>query len=401
MFLKENIIYKMESRSFFIILTDMGMGGVTTAAVNFCNGLYERKNKVDVLVMDDRCSGEEVRFADGINVFHLKGKDRLWNLNPVTIKREQNTIKRLFLSVLGVFKKLINRKSRWMRMIFGKKIRFGGYDVVIAYRQCAPCYHFALNCVEAEKKVAFVLGGIEFMGDISTWRKYMNSFDAVAYVSDAVKNGFVDKYPELSKNAVTVYNVFDTESIIEKSSMIPNIEFDSQKFNIVTVSRIENTMKGTGRIPYICKKLKDKYNNVFHWYVVGGGPDLEGNVELSSNLGVNEHLTFLGADDNPYKVMKRCDLCVLPTLTEAFPMIVGESLILGIPIVTSRYPAAGEIIVDSENGLIAEQSVDSIFEKISELMDDTQLYSLIKENCERFVYDNDRSFNQLMEALYK
>ena len=35
-----------------VLLTDMTLGGVTTSAVNFCNGLVERGARVDILLMD-------------------------------------------------------------------------------------------------------------------------------------------------------------------------------------------------------------------------------------------------------------------------------------------------------------------------------------------------------------
>lgn len=92
-------------------------------------------------------------------------------------------------------------------------------------------------------------------------------------------------------------------------------------------------------------------------------------------------------------------MCVFPTFTEAFPMVVGESLILGVPVVTTRYPAAGEIIVDGQNGLIVEQSVESIYESVSRLLDDPDLFAELKRNCVAFEYDNDRSYRQFADAI--
>lgn len=382
-----------------LILTDINMGGVTTAAVNFCKGLVERGNLVDVLIMSNRNNCDKSCFGEGINFLNLSGKDRLWDLNLSVAKSERNVIKKASLYILGAFKKLINKDSRWIRFLFGTKKRFCGYDIAIAYRQCAPCYHFALNCVEADKKVAFVHGDINYMGDISTWQKYMSDFNVVAYVSDAVKAGFIERYPELAKNAVTIYNVFDVEGIRSKAQVPCDVEFQNQKFNIVTVSRIENTMKGTNRIPYVCEKLKKMFGNTFRWYVVGDGPGLDECQRLSSELSVSDCLAFLGARQNPYNILAKSDICVLPTLSEAFPMIVGESLILSVPIVTSRYPAATEIIEEGINGLIAEQSIDSLFDRVSLLMKDKTLYDKIKRECMSFTYNNDRSYNKLTEAF--
>lgn len=392
---------KSMKKRYLIVLTDLNVGGVTTAAINLCNCLTEHGNFVDVLVMSSLRASNEPDLGEQVNILQLKGKDRLWNLNKQMIDSENRPLAKFLLLCLGFIKKLINTKSKWIRLLFGKKIRFSGYDMAIAYRQCAPCYHFVLNCVEATKKVGFVHGDINFMGDISTWYRYMHDFDAIAYVSNAVKQGFINKHNDLTNNAITVYNVFDNDSIIQKSRIPCDFEFDKSVINIVTVSRIENDIKGTGRIPYICKMLKDSYKGQFHWYLVGDGPDMESLKQKIDSLSLSDHFTFVGQQSNPYNILVQADMCIFPTFTEAFPMVVGEGLILGVPIVTTRYPAVEEIIVDNYNGLIAEQSVESIFEKLSCLFEDRNMLEQLKKNCSGYIYDNERSYNQLIDVMIK
>ena len=216
---------------------------------------------------------------------------------------------------------------------------------------------------------------------------------------DRILAVFIRHYLELEKNAVTVYNTFQTEEIKRKAQLPCDVAFDLNRMNLVTVSRIENEVKGTGRIAPICQLLKERYPGRFHWYVVGGGRDLECCKSQAEALDLTDHLTFLGPRNNPFPVLAKADLCVLTTFTEAYPMVIGESLILGVPAVTTRYPAAEEIILDGCNGIIADQSIESVFEKISQLFDDRDLYSEIKKTCELFEYDNDRSYKQFWESI--
>lgn len=382
-----------------IVLTDMDLGGVTTAAVNFCNGLYARGAQVDVLLMSDCAEEMKRRFADGIGILQLRGKEALWNLGMQTVRAAGNPLKKAGYLGLGIVKKLINRNSGWHKLVFGSQKLFCGYDAAIAFRQCGPCYDLVLNNIEAKKKVAFVHGDLAFMGDISTWQPLMHRFDAVAYVSDGVREGFIRQYPELAKNAVTVYNTFLTEEILQKAAEPCPVDFDGDRLNLITVSRMENAVKGTGRIAPICRLLKERYPGQFHWYVVGGGPDLESCKKQAVELDVADHVTYLGAQSNPFRYMARADLCVFPTFTEAFPMVVGESLIVGIPVVATRYPAITEILVHGENGLIAEQSIESIFEQLTKLFDDPELLAAMKKTCVAYQYDNDRSYRQFCNAI--
>lgn len=382
-----------------MILTDVNMGGVTTAAVNFCNGLHSRGAQVDVLVFSDCPDAGQRGFAEGIRILSLRGAARLWNLGPKMVRAARNPFKKAGYLLLGGVKRIANRKNRWNAMVFRDKKLFTGYDAVMAYRQCPACYYFALHNVEAAKKVAFVHGELAFMGDISTWQPFMKEFDAVAYVSDGVKKGFIQQYPELAANAVTVYNTFLIEEILRKAQLPCPVTFDGERLKLVTVSRIENTMKGTGRIAPLCRMLKDRYPERFRWYVVGDGPDLESCRADAAALDVTDHLIFLGSSPNPFHYLAQADMCVFPTFTEAFPMVVGESLIVGVPIIATRYPAVEEIVVNGENGLVAEQSVESLFEQISSLFEDPAKLASLKKACAAYEYDNDRSYRQFLDAI--
>lgn len=388
------------NKRFLLILTDLALGGVTTAAANFVNLLHLKGDTVDVLVMDEtRNDCVEERFAKDVRFFYLKGRDKLWNLGRPMINRQKNGVKKVLFLLLGIVKKLLNKRSLWVGFLFGKKIRFKGYDAVFAYRQCSPCYYFALNCVEAKKKLCFVHGDIDFMGDISTWDKYLPQFDSVMFVANAVRDGFISRYPELSNKAKTLYNVFNEAEITEKAKRVCDLRFDVRKFNIITVSRIEADMKGISRIPSLCNMLKDKYGDIFHWYVVGGGEDLEYCVAISERQGTADVLSFLGAKENPYNYMSQADIMVFPTKTEAYGMVVVESMVVGVPVVSARYPAVDEAITQNVTGLVAEQSVESLFECICRVFDNKELQNAMRDACSVYRYDNDRSYKQLMDVL--
>lgn len=384
---------------FLVVLTDLAMGGITTAATNMCNKLHDAGHEVDLLVMRDDRTDAGQNFRDGIGRVELKGVYRLWQLDPQTLRKEKNPVRWAVFAVLGTIKKIINRKSGWIRLVFGKRTIFSGYDCAIAYRQCAPCYHMVTRCVDAKKKIGFVHGDLYFMGDISSWQRYMHEFDAVAYVSDGVKDGFVRAYPQLQENCCTVYNMFDSQSIKERAEQDCNPEWPENTVKIVTVSRLENVTKAIHRIPVVCDRLKKQYGECFVWYVIGNGPSYEYCAQKVKELGLEKQLYFLGQRENPYSYMKQADICVLPSFTEAFPMTVCESLILGVPVVVARYPAAQEQICDGYNGIVAEQSEDSIAEKIGLLLEQPQLLEQMKKNLAHYQYDNDRSLCQLMEVM--
>lgn len=381
-----------------IAVPDTGVGGVTTAAVNLSNELVTRGHNVCFLDM----SGENYcaeRLSDNINLLSLKGKSRFWNIGGESLKCARG-LKKLGILTLGAIKKLTIRSGLWYKLIFSKFNKNENFDVAIAFRQCAPCYSFVLNKVNATKKMGFVHGELTYMGDISSWKKYMTRYDKIAYVSNAVREQFVAVYPELEKNACTVYNTFDVEQIKKLADEECDLKFDKNNVNLVTVARIDNAFKQAHWIVDICEKLKKEIQTPFHWYVVGNGPDFDETVALSHKRGTDDVVTFVGNRENPYPFVKQCDFTVLTSKSEAYPMVVIESFILKKPIVVARFGSISEMIDEGKHGYIAEQSVDSLAERVKKMIDNREG---IREKCESFLksneIDNDVAYNQFLESI--
>ena len=94
-----------------VLLTDMTLGGVTTSAVNFCNGLVERGARVDILLMDVDSDTANRGFSDEIRILRLRGLARAWNLSSKRIRATRNPFKKLGLLALGLVKKIANKKG--------------------------------------------------------------------------------------------------------------------------------------------------------------------------------------------------------------------------------------------------------------------------------------------------
>lgn len=381
-----------------IVIPDMNMGGITTACVGFCRQLISMGHQVEILIMDNNAA-PATGLSPDIAIRYLKGRSKYWNLNPDRIKKERNIFCKILLLFAGALKKMTNRYELWKKIIFSPNSIMDDYDFAFAYRQSSVCYYYTLNCIRAKRKFAFVHGDIAFMqGNEKTFVPYMPFFDKVIYVSEAVKEGFINRYQELKKNGTVVLNFSHIEDIRKKASEKSDIQFNGDILNIVTVSRIEEVTKGISRVITICSKLKAQFPDLFHWYVVGDGPELENCIRQTENMGLTDCLSFIGRRSNPFPYYAGASFTVLPSKTEAYPMTVCESLILGVPVVVSRYPAAEEMICNGINGLIAEQSEEDIYEKISMLFDRKTMMQL-RRNCAASRYDNKKAEEQLAALL--
>lgn len=377
-----------------IVVPDLDMGGVTTAAINLANEMTRRGIAVSILNMN-YYKQFPMGCSEKVKILSLNGIAKYWGLNSEIVRSEKNVLKKLFLCCVGIVKKMFGKKKTWLQHVFGHQQPTYNYDVALAYKQCSPCYFYTLYCVRAKKKIGFVHGDIGFMGDVSMWVKYMYEFDKVAYVSNAVRKGFVERYPLLEKNATIAYNLVNVIWVNSCAQDKNDLTFDEDVINIVTVTRVDNWIKGCNRIPRLCSKIKENRGRCFHWYVVGEGPDYDTCVKIAEELEVLDVLTFVGSADNPYSILKEADFSVLPTKGEAFGLVVVESLVLGVPVVASYYPALVEILENEVMGLIAEQNVEDLYEKIILLLDNPSKLNRLRNNCSNYQYDNNKAYEQL------
>lgn len=378
-----------------VVVADLIVGGITTSAFNFSNEMIERGHEVTFLDLSGTVEEKDLPNPE-IKIARLNGKAKYWNITA----KNSNGLSPILHKMLGLVKKITVRMGLWYKMIFTKFCPQEEFDVAIAFRQCEPCYAFVLDCVNAKKKIGFVHGELKYMGDISSWKKYMPRFTKIAYVSNAVKEQFVSAYPELSANAAVIYNMFNVEQIKKLADEKPTVEFDKTQKNIVTVCRIDNAFKRTNWIVEICEKLKKEVSTSFHWYVLGDGVDYDNMVKLVKEKGVEDVLTFAGNQNNPYAIVKNADFSVLPSKSESFGLVVVEAFILGVPILVTEYPAAYEIIEENKNGIIAKQDFDDLYNKVKMMIDDEkEIFSICTNTLSVYLYNNEKAYLQFLDAL--
>lgn len=377
-----------------VLNTNVG-GGITTSVMNLTRELCDRGHEVTFLDFSARVPNASV--SPKAKQIFLTGRARHFLLGKKGIQKAP-AIKKPFLAILGLVKKVTIKSGLWHKIIF-KKLP-DEYDAAIAFRQCAPCYNFVLNKVTAKTKIGFVHGDVNYMDDISSWQPQMKRFDKIAYVSDAAKQNFICKYPELEKNATTVYNMFDFAQMKIRALEPCPVRINESKKTVLTIARIDNATKQIHWIPQICAKLKEKGAPAFHWYVLGEGSDLPRVQALVQELKVEDVLTFTGTIPNPYPILNKAFLGVLTSKTEGYCMTVMENLALGIPLVATHFSSITEQMTSGVQGLIADLSVDAVAEAVyAMLTNQNGIYEKCKTNLAKQSYTNDVAYAQFMSML--
>ena len=220
-------------------------------------------------------------------------------------------------------------------------------------------------------------------------QKYFKDVDEFVCVSKDCAKKFNQKFGFVDKTKIC-YNVVPVKDIQNKAKENTEIKFEKDKINIVTMGRLTN-QKGFDILIDAMNPIIENNNNI-KLYIAGEGEDHENLVEQINNLNLNKNIILLGHVPNPYPVLRQADLYVCSSRHESFSLAVAESLILGIPVVSTRCTGPVELLDNGKYGLLTEHSSEDIQEAIESLIkDDNKLYyykEMAKKRKEFFNVEN-------------
>ena len=93
--------------------------------------------------------------------------------------------------------------------------------------------------------------------------------------------------------------------------------------------------------------------------IVVGGKRVGGYVRAAERLGIGDVVTFVGRVDDPVPYYAAADLYAHPTFYDPCSLVVLEALASGLPVVTSSYDGAGELIGQGTEGFVVSDPADT------------------------------------------
>ncbi len=113
------------------------------------------------------------------------------------------------------------------------------------------------------------------------------------------------------------------------------------------------------------KKLQNEIPNL-HLFLVGKGPD---EAELKYHYKDVKNLFFMGWQDDIAGVLNVTDILVLPSLREAFGLVLLEAMASGVAVIATNNGGTKDIIVDGETGiLVPPANVDRLTDAIRTIL---------------------------------
>ncbi len=175
--------------------------------------------------------------------------------------------------------------------------------------------------------------------------------DGVTAVSRFLKEKTVTNYNPC-KEIEVITNFIDTKLYSPgKNTHLRNIVAPNGESvmihtsNFRAVKRVSDTIR-------ILHKVREKVPAKL--ILVGDGPDRSECERLTRELGLNEHVHFLGKQDALVELLNASDIFLMPSQSESFGLSALEAMSCGLPVVSSSVGGLPELVKHNETGYIAE-----------------------------------------------
>lgn len=228
--------------------------------------------------------------------------------------------------------------------------------------------------------------------------KQFPQFDHMVYCSENIRKLMHREHPNLAYPPESVIkNAVSTTEIRRKAvAFVP--EMPSAPV-FVAVGRL-NTRKGFHKLMEAHAKLiLEGFQHTV--MIIGDGEERANLFEQRKKLNVEETFILAGNQMNPYPYIKNADFFVLPSESEAWPLVIAEALILQKPIIATDTGDVGLMIKNRETGSLVRYDADELYKAMRELLTDKKLVSGIQKNLLNIdsQFDNEKIFREIEKLL--
>lgn len=330
------------------ILPNLLTGGSQRAMVNIARGLLEYKINVLLIVIND--VNQHYRNNPGIE------KNLVSNYNAGEIRTIYLNKRGIKYSIISI-NKIVN--------IERPDILFSSITYLNLYLSLFRPFlskKFQLVCRETNiLSVKHKVLGIPWYYNYLITLSYKNT-DYFICQSEDMRIDLIENFGVPIEKISVVHNPVNVEQLIKLRNNL-GTELNVNKYNITSVGHL-TIQKGQDKLIRALHLIDD---TSIHLHIIGRGPRLTELKELTRVLGLNNQVTFHGFMSNPYELVSRSDLFVLPSQFEGFPNALIEAGVLGVPMVANDCKGGIREILNEKYGYIYEfNSIEDLKIKICE-----------------------------------
>ena len=369
-------------------LRSLEMGGVPRVVLDLLRNLP--KDKFDFTLMLNLYQGELINeIPEDIKLIVVeKGREQM-SSNPI-LQKVELAFRRFKLELYDRFPKLL----------YALKVR-EEFDIEIASGYAE--FDMVLNSPNKKsRKIAWFHTDVTYDSNqnraIERIEK-MKRFDHVVFCAGHIRNVIEENYNVSYEGSSIVYNAIHTNEVKEKALAF-DVDYDNlQEPIFCSVGRL-HSRKGYHTLIDVHRRLLDE--GFIHGIVVLGDGDEKSNlIEQINEKKVEKSFKLLGTKSNPFPYIKQADYFVLPTRSEAYPLVINEALALGKVIISTNVGGIPEMINNGFDGILVNYDEDELYEAMKLSLTDSELIGQIQLNVEESSkkLDSKKIYDQVSEIF--
>nr|WP_321242405.1 glycosyltransferase [uncultured Tolumonas sp.] len=277
---------------------------------------------IDLLLLGkERCNFFD-KIPDDINVFYLFQSEQeiIDGLDAIKL----NSASRLFSAIVP-----------------------DDYDLLIAYNEGFPTKIISGCTSSISRCISWVhldlyhwhSSSFAYLSQEEEQKAYQN-YDEIIFVSSGVQSGFHQRFGCVAERQEhIIHNPFPPPQFLytasQSSCVLPF-------FSYVSVGRLHK-QKGLDSLIRAHAELRAE-GLPLHLILLGGGEERSNLEQLCTELRVEDSVSILGFVANPYPWIRAANLYVSSAVAEGYPMVIGEALLLGTPVLASNCSGNNDIL---------------------------------------------------------
>ncbi len=155
--------------------------------------------------------------------------------------------------------------------------------------------------------------------------------DKIFGISKDLVAQLTDIYPWTKEKSSVVYNRIDLNTLKKKKE--EECDYLASRPAFISVGRLE-PVKGYRHLINAFKIVKESLPNASLSFV-GDGSMRKALENQVAQLELNDSVFFLGLQENPFKYLKKSDICVQTSITEGFMNVLVEACACGVPAIST------------------------------------------------------------------
>jgi N-acetyl-alpha-D-glucosaminyl L-malate synthase BshA len=118
--------------------------------------------------------------------------------------------------------------------------------------------------------------------------------------------------------------------------------------------------------------------------LVGDGPDRQRAEQRCRELGICDHVRFLGKQDQVEDILSIADLFLIPSGSETFGLAALEAMSCSVPVISSNIGGLPEVNIHGETGYLCDlDDTDCMGKYAIDILSDKKLHKKMSKNARK------------------